>query len=109
MNFEQQVQQWTAIDNQLKRLNEQTKLLREKRAALANTIIKQSPTSTVKISDGTLKFVNTRVVEPFTFKYLSKSLAGIIKNEHQVKQILEHIKANRESTIVPEIKRYSND
>ncbi len=105
MNFEQQVQQWTAIDNQLKRLNEQTKLLREKRASLANTIIKQAPTSTVKISDGTLKFVNTRVPEPLTFKYLEKALAGIVKNEQHAKQILEHVKANREITIVPEIKR----
>jgi uncharacterized protein len=105
MNFEQQLQQWTAIDNQLKRLNEQTKQLREKRAALSNAIIKQAPTSTVKISDGTLKFVNTRVVEPLTFKYLEKALAGIIKNEQHVKHILDHIKANREITIVPEIKR----
>ena len=106
MNFDQQVQQWTAIDTQLKRLNEQTKLLREKRSALSSTIIKQAPTSTLKISDGTLKFVNTRVPEPLTFKYLSRSLAGIIKNEQQVKQILDHIKANREIIIVPEIKRF---
>ena len=105
MNFEQQVQHWTAIDNQLKRLNEQTKLLREKRNALTTTIIKQATTPTVKISDGTLKFVNTRVPEPLTFKYLEKSLAGIIKNEQHVKQILDHIKGSREITVVPEIKR----
>jgi hypothetical protein len=105
MNFEQQVQQWTAIDNQLKRLNEQTKQLREKRAALSNTILKQATTSTVKISDGTLKFVNTRVPEQLTFKYLERSLAGIIKNENHVKQIMDHIRANREITVVQEIKR----
>ena len=105
MNFEQQVQQWAVIDNQLKRLNEQTKQLREKRTALSNTIIKQATTSTVKISDGTLKFVNTRVPEPLTFKYLERALAGIIKNEQHVKQILDHVKANREITVVPEIKR----
>ena len=105
MNFEQQVQQWAVIGNQLKRLNEQTKQLREKRTALSNTIIKQATTSTVKISDGTLKFVNTRVPEPLTFKYLERALAGIIKNEQHVKQILDHVKANREITVVPEIKR----
>jgi hypothetical protein len=105
MNFEQQVQQWTAIDNQLKRLNEQTKMLREKRTALSNSITKNATTSSVKISDGTLRFVNTRVPEPLTFKYLEKALAGIIKNEQHVKQILDHVKANREVTVVPEIKR----
>jgi len=105
MNFEQQVQQWTAIDNQLKRMNEQTKLLREKRATLSKSILQQTPTSTVKISDGILRFVNTRVPEPLTFKYLEKSLAGIINNEQHVKRIVEHVKKHREIHIVPEIKR----
>jgi hypothetical protein len=109
MNFEQQVQQWTAIDNQLKRLNEQTKQLREKRVALTNIITKTATNTTVKTSDGMLKIVNNRVVEPLTFKYLEKSLSKIIKNEQQLKQVLEHIKTNREITIVPEIKRYLND
>lgn len=114
MNFEQQVQQWTAIDNQLKRLNEQTKQLREKRAVLSNNITSYAAnhgisSTGIKISDGTLKIVSTRVPEQLTFKYLEKSLSKIIKNENQVKQILDHIKANREITVVPEIKRYSND
>ncbi len=105
MNFEQQVQQWVEFDNQLKRLNEQTKQLREKRSILSNAIVKHAPASAVKISDGTLKFVNTRVVEPLTFKYLEGALAGIVKNEQHVKQIMEHIKANREVTVLREIKR----
>jgi hypothetical protein len=114
MNFEQQVQQWTAIDNQLKRLNEQTKQLREKRAIMSKSITSYAvnhgiSSSGIKISDGTLKIVSTRVPEQLTFKYLERSLSKIIKNENQVKQILDHVKANREITIVPEIKRYSND
>jgi len=114
MNLEQQVQQWVAIDNQLKRINEQTKQLREKRAAISNSITSYAanhsiPSSGIKISDGTLKIVSTRVPEQLTFKYLEKSLSKIIKNENQVKQILDHIKGNREITIVPEIKRYSTD
>jgi len=114
MNFEQQVQQWVAIDNQLKRLNDQTKQLREKRSVMSNTITTYAAnhglsSSGIKVSDGTLKIVRTRVPEQLTFKYLEKSLSKIIKNENQVKQILDHIKSNREITVVPEIKRYSND
>ena len=105
MNLDQQVQQWVSIDNQLKQINEQTKQLREKRAALSDSITRSATTSSVKTSDGTLKFVNTRVPEQLTFKYLERSLAGIIKNEQHAKQILEHIKANREFVIVKEIKR----
>jgi len=114
MNFEQQVQQWTAIDNQLKQLNEQTKQLREKRSNISNSITSYASnhgisSSGIKISDGTLKIVSTRVPEQLTFKYLEKSLSKIIKNENQVKQILDHIKTNREIKVVSEIKRYLND
>lgn len=114
MNFEQQVQQWVSIDNQLKRLNEQIKQLREKRATISNSITSYAvnhgiSSSGIKISDGTLKIVSTRVPEQLTFKYLEKSLSKIIKNENQVKQILDHIKVNREITVLPEIKRYSTD
>ena len=61
----------------------------------------------IQISDGKLKFTKTRISEPLTFKYLEKSLSNIIRNEAQVKQIMEHIKTNREIKIVPEMKRFS--
>ena len=35
--------------------------------------------------------------------------AEIIKNEQQVKQIMEHLKKNRDTKLVQEIKRYSNN
>ena len=65
--------------------------------------------STVKISDGRLKFVNTKVQEPLTFRYLEKTLSEIIKNESQVKLMMEHIREKRSVKIVPEIKRFSNN
>jgi hypothetical protein len=65
--------------------------------------------ATVKITDGRLKFVNTKIPEPLTFKYLEKCLSEVIKNESQVKIILDHIKENRTFKIVPEIKRFSNN
>ena len=63
----------------------------------------------VKISDGQLKLVNTRVPESLTFKYLEKSLSEIIKNESQRNTIMKHIKQNRNVKYVSEIKRvYDN-
>lgn len=114
MNFENQIKQWVQLDNQLKELNEQTKELREKRNTLEKTITtyvesNNHSNSTIQISDGKLKFSNTRVPEPLTFKYLEKSLSEIIKNENQVKSIIEHIKQKRAVKIVPEIKRFSNN
>lgn len=114
MSFENQIQQWVSIDNQLKNLNEKVKELREKRNNLEENITKYASNnnlsnSTVQISDGKLKFANTRVPEPLTFKYLEKSLSEIIKNESQLKIIMDHLKQKRDVKIIPEIKRLYNN
>ena len=114
MSFEGQIQQWVQLDNQLKQINEKVKDLREKRNTLEQNITTYAASnnltnSTVQISDGKLKFANTKVQEPLTFKYLEKTLNEVIKNESQVKLIIEHIRQKREIKIVPEIKRFSNN
>jgi hypothetical protein len=88
------------------------KELREKRNDLTQTITEHAEENemlnlNIQISDGKLKFATTRVSEPLTFKYLEKSLSEIIRNETQVKQIVEHVKKNREVKIVQELKRFS--
>jgi hypothetical protein len=114
MNFENQIKQWVQLDNQLKEFNQKIKELRERKTTLEKTITSYAVSNnlsgtTLEISDGKLKFFNTRVPESLTFKYLEKSLNEIIKNENQVKLIIDHIKQKREVKIVPEIKRFSNN
>jgi len=114
MSFENQIQQWISLDNQLKQLNEKVKDLRDKRNNLEENITSYASennlsNATVKISDGRLKFINTKVAEPLTFKYLEKTLGEVIKNESQVKLIMEHLKQKRAVKLVSEIKRFSNN
>ena len=114
MSFENQIQQWLSIDNQLKIVNEKAKELREKRNTLTENITNYAQNnnmynSTIQISDGKLKFANTKVSSPLTFKYLEKTLGEVIKNESQVKTIIEHLKQKREVKNVSEIKRFSNN
>jgi len=114
MSFESRIQQWVSVDNQLKKINEQTKELREKRNELEQNITAYAQSNnlsnaTVKIGDGRLKFANTRVPEPLTFKYLEKTLSSVINNETQVNLIMDQIKQNRNIKIVPEIKRFSTN
>jgi uncharacterized phage infection (PIP) family protein YhgE len=114
MSFESQIQQWVQLDNQIKQLNERTKEIRDKRNTLEQSIVNYAlnnnlSNSTVNISDGKLKFINTRVPEPLTFKYLEKTLSQVIKNETQINVIMDHIKQKRSVKIVPEIKRFSNN
>ena len=114
MSFENQIQQWVSVDNQIKQLNEKVKEMREKRNMLEQNITNYASSNnlsnaTIKISDGRLKFTNTRVTEPITLKYLEKTLGEVIKNESQVQLIMEHIKQKRNIKIIPEIKRFSNN
>ena len=114
MSFENQIQQWVSLDNQLKNLNEKVKELREKRNSLESNITTYAfnnnlSKSIVHINDGKLKFTNTKIPEPLTFKYLEKTLNEVIKNESQVKVIMEQLKNKREVKIIQEIKRFSNN
>jgi HD superfamily phosphohydrolase len=114
MSFENNIQQWIAVDNQMKTLNDKMKTLRETRNDLSENITDYAKknnlsNSTVNIGNEKLKFVNTKVQQPLTFKFLEKTLGEVIRNEVQAKQIVEKIKDKREATVVPEIKRFSNN
>ena len=62
----------------------------------------------INISDGKLKFCETKQTAPITLGFLETCLGDIISNQNQVKQIMEYIKGKREHKVVPEIKRYYN-
>lgn len=111
MSFEQQIQQWVTIDNQMKLLNDRMKELRDKKNAISEQINTHIETSeltnaSVKINDGQLKFIKVKETQQLTFKYLETCLSEIIKNEEQVHKIIEYVKNKREVKYVPEIKRF---
>ena len=114
MSFENQVQQWVSIDNQIRALNEKIHELRDNKNSIGENLTSYIETNnlknaTIQISDGKLKFTTTKVTAPLTFKYIEKSLGEVIKNEKQVQQIVDYLKQKRESKLVPEIKRISNN
>lgn len=114
MSFEQQIQQWVTIDNQMKILNDKMKELRDTKHAISEKINNHIETSqlsntSIKISDGQIKFMKVKETQQLTFKYLETCLSEIIKNDEQVKKIVEYIKNKREFKYVPEIKRLYNN
>jgi septal ring factor EnvC (AmiA/AmiB activator) len=71
MSFDNKIQQWVQIDNQLKKLNEQVKQLREQRNTLESNLTNYAKTNnmadtTIKVNNDKLKFVDTKVPEPLT-------------------------------------------
>lgn len=111
MSFEEDIKKWVTVDNEIKKLNEEAKTLREQRSNLTlsiNTYVESNDLkhATVKISDGRLKFQSVKVTQPLTLKYVKECLNDCIGNEEQVSAIMSHIKSNRDSKYVDEVKRF---
>ena len=87
--------------------------LRNARNNLEESILKQVSDKnigdkTVQLSDGKLRFTQTRVAEPLTFKYLEKTLGQVVVHDEHAKKILDHLKSAREFKTVSSIKRVVN-
>tara|TARA_B100000902_G_C26513116_1_gene529561 strand:- start:132 stop:476 length:345 start_codon:yes stop_codon:yes gene_type:complete len=114
MTFEENIQKWVLLDNQIKVLNDRVKGLREQKNSASESIMQHVETNslsnaTVRISDGQLKFTATRQTTPLTFRYIKDCLIKCINNPEQVEQIMNFIKESREIKHIPEIKRtYAN-
>jgi hypothetical protein len=111
MTFEENIKNWVSIDNQLKILNHKTKHLRIDRNDLMDSIIEYVDTNslsnaTIKISDGKLRFANTKQTAPLTLKFIEQCLGECVGNEEQVLQIMNYIKEKRDIKYLPDIKRY---
>lgn len=114
MSFEQHIQQWVSIDNQMKQLTDQVKTLRDKKNTLNDAIFNHVDNSnlansTIQISDGKIKFIKTKDTQVLTFKYLETCLHEIIKNDDQVNKIIEYVKNKRDVKYVAEIRRFYNN
>jgi len=110
MSFEKSIQQWVQLDNQLKKYAEATKELRSKKNELSDKIMEIATEenhlqSQINISDGKLRFTETKQTAPITLSFLKTCLGEIIHNEEKVDQIMDHIKSRREVKTVSEIKR----
>lgn len=112
--FQEHIKKWVSLDTQLKLLNEKTKEIRSERNELTDSIIEfvednNLSSSTIKISDGKLKFAQNRQSAPITLGFLEKCLTEIIDNDEKVAHIMNYIKDKREIKIIPDIKRYYNN
>ena len=114
MTFEENIQKWVLLDNQIKMLNDKVKELRNQKNSASEIIMQHVETNslsnaTIKISDGKLRFSAMRQTNPLTFKYVEDCLSKCIGNPDQVQQIMNFIKESREVKYIPEIKRtYAN-
>ena len=110
MSFEENIQNWVATDNLIKSHNQKLKELRELRTNLnANiiTYVEQNNlgNAVIEITDGKLKFQNTKSSPPLTYKFVKTCLMEQLDNEETVKQLIDYMKEKREFKYSAEIKR----
>ena len=113
MEFEKNIKEWVALDNQEKKLKERVKEIRSTKNSISDKILIYTEENnlahaTIQISDGKLKFQNNKITSPLTFKFLEKCLNECIEDENQVKMIIKYIKSNREFKYNSDIKRSYN-
>lgn len=111
--LELKIKRWVELDNKIKSTAEEVRDIRTEKSVINDEILeiieeKQLGKATVNISDGKLKFVNSKSTAPLTLTYIEKCLSELITNGKQVEQIMSYIKKNRETKTTMEIKRVYN-
>ena len=110
MSFEERIQKWVSIDDQIRLHNEKLKELRSKRNEITETVTcyleeNNLEKARIEITGGTLGFIQNRVVPPLSLRYVEKCLGEVIANPEQVTQIMDYIKSKREIKYTPDLKR----
>lgn len=108
--FIKAVKNWVTLDNQLRIFNERVKEAREARSFLTQQIHQYTEdhnftSPSIEISDGELIICDKREYSSLSFSYIDKCLSKLIKEPAHVDRILHFLKENRESYVVPDIRR----
>lgn len=108
--LELKIKRWVELDNKIKTTSDEVRDIRTEKSVINDEILeiieeKQLGKATVNISDGKLRFVQSKTTAPLTLAYIEKCLADLITNGKQVEQIMTYIKKNRETKTTMEIKR----
>ena len=112
--FQGEIKEWVNLDSQSKLLNEKLKDIRNRKNEISDNIFEfvesnNLSSSTIKISDGKLKFAQSKQTAPITLGFLETSLMELFNNEDKVGEIMEYIKSKREIKFSSEIKRFYNN
>ena len=112
-SFQENIQEWVSLDNQIKRLNDKVRELRNERTNKEGIILQyveseQLSNATINISDGKLRFSASKQTQPLTFKHVENCLLKCINNKEQVDKIITYIKDTREIKYINDIKRSYN-
>lgn len=108
MTFEGNIKDWVILDNKIRLLNQDLKQYRNEKKNLTERIYETNTNNynNIKISDGRLKFVNTKINNALSYKFIKECLEECINDENKIKDIINLMKERRDFKYVQEIKRF---
>ena len=114
MTFEDNVRKWATLDTKLSDINNAAKELRNERNEVEESILRHVEmnslnNATIRLSDSRLRFVDSKINPPLTFKFIRSCLNEIIEDPEEVDEIIGYIKDKREPKTSLGIKRFFND
>ena len=111
--FKVDIKEWVTIDNKIKDLNSELKLLREQKKIKLDNLVKYHNDNNlngraITISDGRLEFINNKQLYPITQKNVIDGLNDLFDDESTIKLIIDTINSKRKIKLEQNIKRYYN-
>ena len=110
MSLEDNIRTWVSLDNRVRQLTEQLQQLREERSEAADTVLDEAKanqimSARVRVSDGYLRFAQTRTTAPLSLKYVEGCLSRCMPDEAQVARIMRVVREARPVKEEPTIRR----
>ena len=108
------IQKWTILDSQLKKINEKNKECRDIKSKLSTAIcqyLKENNMQNTKIEtpNGQIKLYDKKDYSPLTFGYVEECLGKLIPDKSQVDFVIQYLKTNREIKTSTDLRRiYKN-
>ena len=109
-HFTENIKKWVKLDNETRKLAELLRSKREQKNRVLEQIIEYKnrreldDNTSIKISDGVLKFTQYRQYQPLNYGYLKTSLNKLF-SEEETNRIIKHIKDERTFNLIQDIKR----
>jgi hypothetical protein len=109
-NFSQSVQKYILVDEEIQKLQNQIKTLREQKHDLQDKITTTMNTNnwqnrSLEIGNFELSLTERKQYSSLSYTYLEKTLSQIIPDKTQLEYVLKYLREKREVKTIQEIKK----
>jgi hypothetical protein len=109
-NFNDVVKEWVILDNEMQKLQDQMKEMRQRKQDLSNVMMdtlqsKNKLHYTMEMPDSQLRFQTRKEYGNLSFQYIEKCFQSLIVDNEQRNYVLKYLKEHREVKEVTELKR----